>query len=130
MNLRSYNKIVIVGNVGKEPEINSSNTGVKIAKFSVATTESFNKGGEWKDVTEWFTCVAFNKLSDIVEKHIYKGAIVIVEGRIKTNKWTDKNGVERYRQEVIASEVILISKRDSKPKQQYSQQYQSEGEKF
>jgi single-strand DNA-binding protein len=100
----SVNKVILIGNLGRDPEIRSTQDGTRIANFSVATSESWrDKGsGERKERTEWHRVVIFNdRLVDIVEKYLKKGSKVYVEGALQTRKWTDNSGQERYSTEVV-----------------------------
>jgi single-strand DNA-binding protein len=100
----SVNKVILVGNLGRDPEIRSTQDGMRIATLSVATSENWrDKGsGERKERTEWHRVVIFNdKLVEIVEKYLKKGAKVYLEGALQTRKWTDNSGQERYTTEVV-----------------------------
>ena len=100
----SVNKVILIGNLGRDPEIRSTQDGVKIANFSVATSETWRdkNSGERKERTEWHRVVIFNeRLVDIVEKYIKKGSKVYLEGALQTRKWTDNSGAERYTTEVV-----------------------------
>lgn len=100
----SVNKVILVGNLGKAPEIRFSSDGGKIATFSLATSDSWKDKmtGERKDRTEWHRVVVFNdKLSEVVEKYLQKGSKVYVEGQLQTRKWTDQQGIERYSTEIV-----------------------------
>lgn len=115
----SVNKVILIGNLGKAPEIRHGNDGSKNATFSIATGESWKdkNTGERKERTEWHRIVVFNeKLAEIVERYVQKGSRVYVEGQLQTRKWTDQQGVERYTTEIVLSrfrgEITLL---DSKP---------------
>jgi single-strand DNA-binding protein len=98
------NKVILVGNLGKDPEIRSTNDGREIVNFSLATTESWKdkNTGEKKDKTEWHKIVVFNQgLIGIVKNYVKKGAKLYIEGQLQTRKWTDKNGVDKYTTEII-----------------------------
>lgn len=100
----SLNRVMLIGNLGKDPEIHSTKDGRKIANLSVATSESWKDKttGEKKEKTEWHRVVIFNEpLVGIVEKYLKKGAKIFVEGQLQTRKWTDKDGVEKYSTEVV-----------------------------
>jgi single-strand DNA-binding protein len=100
----SVNKVILVGNLGRDPEIRSTQDGMRIANLSVATSESWRdkSSGERKERTEWHRVVIFNeKLVEVVEKYLKKGAKVYVEGALQTRKWTDNSGQERYSTEVV-----------------------------
>lgn len=100
----SVNKVILVGNLGRDPEIRVSQDGSKVASFSVATSEVWKDkvSGERKDRTEWHRIVVFNpNLCDICEKYLHKGSKVYLEGQLQTRKWQDQAGVERYTTEVV-----------------------------
>ena len=110
----SVNKIIIVGNVGQTPTIRTAGE-TKIASFTVATTERFKD----KEETEWHNVSVFGKLAEVVEKYVDTGTQLYVEGRIKTEKYTDKNGVERTATRVIANTIQMLGgKKESQPAQQ------------
>lgn len=115
----SLNKVTIIGNLGKDPDIRFMPDGSRVASFSIATSESWkDKGtGERKDRTEWHRIVIFNdRLAEVVERYVKKGTKLYVEGQLQTRKWTDQTGVERYTTEVIIGKfrgdfVILDAKK-------------------
>lgn len=128
----SINKVIIVGNLGRDPEIRQTQDGMKIANFSVATSESWKdkNTGERRDKTEWHRVVIMNdRLSEIVEKYVKKGSKVYVEGQLQTRKWTDQSGMERYTTEILLSrfkgELHLLDSRgadmnDQQPQESYN----------
>jgi len=100
----SVNKVILVGNLGKDPEVRRTTAGDPIVNLSVATSESWRDkaSGERKEKTEWHRVVIFNKnLADVAEKYLRKGSKVYVEGQLQTRKWTDKDGAEKYSTEVV-----------------------------
>ena len=100
----SVNKVILVGNLGRDPEIRSTQDGTRIANLSVATSENWRdkNSGERKERTEWHRVAIFNdRLVDVVEKYLKKGAKVYIEGQLQTRKWTDQQGQERYTTEVV-----------------------------
>ena len=102
----SVNKVILVGNLGRDPEVRHSQDGGKIVTFSIATSENWRDkaSGERKEKTEWHRVVVFNdRLADVVEKYLRKGSKVYVEGQLQTRKWTDNNNQERYSTEVVLS---------------------------
>jgi single-strand DNA-binding protein len=116
----SINKVILVGNLGKDPEIRHTSDGTKIANFSVATSETWKDRttGERKERTEWHRVVIFNeRLSDVVEKYVKKGSKLYLEGQLQTRKWTDNNGQDRYSTEIVLSkfkgELTLLDSRGS-----------------
>ncbi len=116
----SVNKVILIGNLGKDPEVRSSQDGSKIVNFSIATSEYWKDKttGERKDKTEWHRVVVFNpNLCDVCEKYLKKGSKVYVEGQLQTRKWQDQTGVEKYTTEVILGrfrgELSLLDSRSS-----------------
>ncbi|MDR2106973.1 MAG: single-stranded DNA-binding protein [Holosporaceae bacterium] len=114
----SINKVILVGNLGKDPEVRTSQDGAKVVSFSLATSEYWKDkiSGERKDRTEWHRVVVFNpNLAEICEKYLHKGSKVYVEGQLQTRKWQDQAGVERYVTEVVLSrfrgELTLLDSR-------------------
>jgi len=100
----SVNKVILIGNLGKDPEIRSTNDGTKVASLTIATSENWKdrNSGERKERTEWHRVVIFNdRLVDVVERFVKKGAKVYIEGALQTRKWTDNSGQERYTTEVV-----------------------------
>src|ERR1700723_3026243 len=100
----SVNKVILVGNLGKDPEIRTLQSGTKVANLSIATSETWNdrQSGERKERTEWHRVVIFNdRVADVAEKYLKKGAKIYVEGSLQTRKWTDQSGQERYTTEVV-----------------------------
>ena len=112
--MASVNKVIIVGNLGKDPESRSFPDGSPVCNISVACTEKYkDKSGESKEVTEWVNVVFFGKLADIAADYLKKGSSVYVEGKLKTEKYTDKNGVERFATKVIASSMQMLGGKPS-----------------
>ena len=100
----SVNKVILVGNLGRDPEIRTLNSGDRVANLRIATSETWRDkaSGERKEKTEWHRVVIFNKnLAEVAEKYLRKGSKVYVEGALQTRKWTDKDGVEKYSTEVV-----------------------------
>ena len=100
----SVNKVILVGNLGKDPELRRLTSGDPVVNLSIATSESWRDkaSGEKKEKTEWHRVVIFNKnLADVAEKYLKKGAKVYIEGQLQTRKWTDKDGAEKYSTEVV-----------------------------
>lgn len=105
------NKVQLIGNVGKEPEIVNLESGKKLAKFSVATNESYKNGnGERITDTQWHNIVAWGKTAELVEKYVNKGKEVGVEGKLTSRSWDDKDGAKRYITEVVCNELLLMGK--------------------
>lgn len=110
----SVNKAILVGRLGRDPEIRFSTNGDPVANLALATSENWkDKNGEKQERTEWHRVVAFGKLADIIGKYLAKGAQIYVEGKIRTRKWTDNQGVEKYTTEIHADEMRMLgSKQD------------------
>lgn len=107
--MASVNKVILIGNVGNDPDIRATPSGETIANFSVATTDQWkDKAGAKQERTEWHRVVCFRKLGEIVESYVKKGTSIYVEGRIQSEKYTDKNGVEKLSFQVIADQIRLL----------------------
>ena len=111
----SVNKVILVGFVGKEPETRAFADGTGVTNFSLATSEKYkDKSGEWKEQTEWHNISCFGKLAEIASQYVHKGTQVYVEGKIKTNKYTDKSGVEKYAVNIVVSSLQLLGSKEAK----------------
>ena len=110
---KSVNKVILLGNVGKDPEFKMLPSGQGVANFSIATAERYkDKGGEWQERTEWHNLVAYARLAEIIRDYVKKGSKLYVEGRLTTRSWDDKEtGKKVYRTEVVMSELSLLSGR-------------------
>lgn len=110
---RGVNKVILVGNLGTEPETRYTPAGSAITNVSLATSESWSdkQTGEKVERTEWHRVVFFNKLAEIAGEYLKKGSKIYVEGSLKTRKWQDKSGVERYTTEIVASEMQMLDSR-------------------
>jgi len=109
----SVNRVILVGRLGKDPEIRSIPSGTSVAKFSLATDERFTeKNGEKQERTEWHNIVAWGKLAEICGQYLRKGKLVFIEGSIRTESWDDKEtGVKKYRTEIIAKDMQMLEKK-------------------
>ena len=112
--MAGVNKVIIVGNLGRDPEIKYTQSNVPVANFSVATSESWKdkNSGEWQEKTEWHRIVAWRHLAERAERYLRKGKQVYIEGRIETRKWTGQDGNDRYTTEIIAQQLMLLGRRD------------------
>jgi single-strand DNA-binding protein len=112
--MASVNKVIVIGNLGKDPEIRYSPNGGAICNVRLATTRNWKDkvSGEKKEETEWHSVVFYDRLAEIAGEYLKKGRPVYVEGRLKTRKWQDKEGVERYTTEIIATEMLLLGGRE------------------
>lgn len=105
------NKVQLIGNLGNAPEIRSTETGKKLARFSVATSETFkNNQGEKITETQWHNLIAWGKLAEIAEKHLNKGSEVAIEGKLMSRTYTDKEGNKKYITEVQVSELLMLGR--------------------
>ena len=111
---KSVNKVILLGNVGKDPEFRSTGGGTSVANFTLATSDRFQDAqGNWQDRTEWHNLVAFKRLAEIVRDYVKKGSKLYIEGKIQTRSWDDKEtGVKKYRTEIIALDISLLSSRE------------------
>ena len=117
----SVNKVILIGNLGKDPQVRSLNSGEKVVNFSLATSETWRDKatGERKEKTEWHNIVVFNEnIGKVVEQYCKKGTKVYVEGQLQTRKWTDQSGVEKYTTEVVLQrfrgELTLLDSRNAR----------------
>ncbi|MFN8579857.1 MAG: single-stranded DNA-binding protein [Gemmatimonadaceae bacterium] len=113
---RSLNKVMLIGNVGNDPEIRSTPNGGKVAQLNLATTRTWNgAGGDRQEKTEWHRCVLWNVkgsgLADVVERYVKKGDRLYVEGRVEYRQWQDKDGQTRYTTEINVREMVMLSGR-------------------
>ncbi|WGD35647.1 single-stranded DNA-binding protein [Olleya sp. YS] len=105
------NKVQLIGNLGQDPEIINLESGKKLAKFSLATNESYKDANGTKQTkTDWHNIVAWGKTADIIEKYVIKGKEVAVEGKLTTRTWEDKDGMKRYITEVVCNELLMLGK--------------------
>jgi single-strand DNA-binding protein len=113
----SFNKVIIVGNLGRDPELRYTPQGTAVCNFSMATTEKRrDKSGEYQDVTTWFRVTLWDKKAEVAAKYLQKGKPVYIEGRLKIDEWTDRDGKDRYTLDVTATDMQFIgsaSDRDS-----------------
>ena len=113
--MASVNKVILIGNLGKDPEVRYLPSGSAICNLTIATSrQSKDKvSGEKQEETEWHRVVMFDRLAEISGEYLKKGKSVYIEGRLRTRKWTDKEGVERYSTEIVAQEMTMLGGRDS-----------------
>jgi len=111
---KSVNKVILLGNVGKDPEIRSTSGGTMVANFTLATSDrQKDPQGNWQDRTEWHNLVAFGRTAEIIRDYVKKGSKLFVEGKIQTRSWDDKEtGAKRYRTEIIVNDLSLLSGRE------------------
>ena len=111
---KSVNKVILVGNLGKDPEVKYTPQGTAVAKITVATSSSYKDktSGEWQETTEWHNVVLWQRLAEIAGEYLKKGNKVYIEGRLQTRSWDDKqSGQKRYMTEVVANEMVLLGGR-------------------
>lgn len=107
--MSGVNKVILVGSIGRDPEVKKTSGGKTVASLSLATNESWKDGkGERQERTEWHRVVLFEKLAEIAERYVSKGSQVYIEGKLQTRKWSDKDGVERYTTEIVGSSLQLL----------------------
>ena len=112
--MSGVNKVILVGNLGKDPEIRYLDNGVAVANFSLATTENYkNKQGERVSQTEWHNIVFWRGLAEVAEKYLKKGDSVYVEGKLRTRRWEDKDGNPRYTTEILADNMTMLGNKRS-----------------
>ena len=106
----SVNKVILIGHLGKDPEMRYTAAGAPIASFSLATSEQWKdkQSGEKTDKTEWHNIVMFDKVAEIAGQYLKKGSLVYLEGKLQTDKWTDKEGVERYTTKIVANQMTML----------------------
>lgn len=110
--MASVNKVILIGNLGADPEVRSLDNGAKVASFRMATTERYkDRDGNLKENTEWHSVEVWRGLADVAEKYLRKGGQVYIEGRLRTRKWTDKTGADRYTTEIVGQEMTLLGGR-------------------
>lgn len=112
------NKVILVGNVGLDPEVRALESGVKVARVRLATTERYTdrQTNETKELTEWHTITLWRNLADVVDKYVHKGSQLYVEGSLRTREWTDKDNQKRYTTEIVATDMKLLGRRsDAQP---------------
>ncbi len=112
---RGVNKVILIGNLGNDPEVRYTPNGNAVATISLATSETWRdkQSGELQDRTEWHRVVFFNRLAEIVGEYLRKGSKIYVEGSLRTRKWQDKTGLDRYTTEIIANEMHMLDSRSN-----------------
>ena len=114
--MASVNKVILVGNLGSDPEMRQTSSGDPVCMLSVATSQNFkNRNGELQTTTEWHKVVLFRRMAEIANQYLRRGSFAYFEGQLKTRKWTDKNGLERYTTEIEVNELKLLDRQNSQP---------------
>ena len=110
---KSVNKVILIGNLGKDPEVKVTPSGTPVAKFTLATNERYkDKNGQWQDRTEWHNLVAWQRTAEIIGEYVKKGSKIYVEGRLQTSSWDDKStGEKMYGTEIFVNVLVLLSGR-------------------
>ncbi len=107
--MAGVNKVILIGNLGKDPELRRTTNGTSVASFSLATTERYNdRSGARQERTEWHNIVAWGKLADLANQYLKKGRSAYIEGRITTSSWDDKDGNKRYKTEITANQIQFL----------------------
>ena len=113
--MASFNKVLLIGNVGKDPEIKTFASGNKVANITLATTERYkDRNGEQKEETEWHSVQAFGKLADVVERFVHKGSLLYLDGKIRTRSY-EADGRTMYRTEILADHIQMLDRRENRP---------------
>ena len=110
--MRGINKVVLMGNLGKDPDMQFLEGNIAVAKFSLATTESYkDRSGKLLAQTEWHTVVLWRGLAELAQKYLHKGSLIYVEGHLKTRSWEDKDGNKKFATEILGDNLIMLDKR-------------------
>ena len=110
--MRGVNKVMLIGNLGKDPDMQFLDGNIAVAKFSLATTESYkDRSGKLISQTEWHTIVLWRGLAELAQKYLHKGSLVYIEGRLKTRSWEDKDGNKKFATEIVGDNLIMLEKR-------------------
>jgi single-strand DNA-binding protein len=107
--MASLNKVMLIGNLGKDPEVRYTTSGAAVASFSLATSERFkNRSGEWEERTEWHNVTLWGRQAEVAGEYLSKGKTVYIEGRLQTRKWQDRDGRDRYTTEVVGERMQML----------------------
>lgn len=110
--MRGVNRVMLIGNLGKDPDVQYLEGNIGVAKFSLATTETYkDRGGKLVSQTEWHTVVLWRGLAELAQKYLHKGSLVYIEGRLRTRSWEDKEGNKKFATEVVGDNLIMLDKR-------------------
>jgi single-strand DNA-binding protein len=116
---RSVNKVILIGNLGRDPELRYTPSGTPVANFSIATSERWkNADGELQEHTEWHNIVAWRRLAEIAGEYLHKGSRIYIEGKIRSRSWEGQDGQKRFRSEVVVDNLMLLDARSEQPGQQ------------
>ena len=110
---RGVNKVILIGNLGQDPEVRYMPSGAAVANVNIATTEVWNdrQSGQRQERTEWHRVVFFNKLAEVVQQYLKKGSKIYIEGKLQTRKWQDQNGIDRYTTEIVSNDMQMLDGR-------------------
>ena len=126
--MASLNKVLLIGNTGKDPEVRYTTSGTAVASFSLATSERFkNKNGEWEERTEWHNIILWGRLAEIAGEYLAKGKTVYIEGRIQTRKWQDRDGKDRFTTEIVGEKMQMLSRKDGSNHEETGQTHEGPG---
>ncbi|HYK47721.1 MAG TPA: single-stranded DNA-binding protein [Parafilimonas sp.] len=110
--MRGVNRVMLIGNLGKDPDIQYLEGNIGVAKFPLATTETYkDRGGKLVSQTEWHTVVLWRGLAELAQKYLHKGSLIYVEGRLRTRSWEDREGNKKFATEIVADNLIMLDKR-------------------
>lgn len=111
--MRGVNRVMLIGNLGKDPDVQFLEGNIAVAKFSLATTETYkDRTGKLISQTEWHTVVLWRGLAELAQKYLHKGSLVYIEGRLRTRSWEDKEGNKKFATEVVGDNLIMLDKRN------------------
>lgn len=111
-NMRGVNRVMLIGNLGRDPDLQYLEGNIAVAKFPLATTETFkDKNGNLVSQTEWHTVVLWRGLAELAQKYLHKGSLVFIEGRLRTRNWEDKDKVKRFSTEIVGDNLVMLDKR-------------------
>jgi single-strand DNA-binding protein len=117
--MKGVNKVILIGNVGRVPDIQYIEGNIPVAKFPLATTETYrDRNGAQASQTEWHTVVVWRGLAELAQKYLHKGSLVFVEGKLRTRNWEDKDKVRRYSTEIVADNLVMLDKRKDSEQEQ------------
>src|SRR5690349_11553444 len=114
--MRGVNRVMLIGNLGKDPDVQYLEGNIAVAKFSLATTETYkDRAGKLISQTEWHTVVLWRGLAELAQKYLHRGSLVYIEGRLRTRSWEDKEGNKKFATEVVGDNLIMLDKRSDTP---------------
>lgn len=129
--MRGVNRVMLIGNLGKDPDMQYLEGNIGVAKFPLATTETFkDRSGKLVSQTEWHTVVLWRGLAELAQKYLHKGSLVYIEGRLRTRSWEDKEGTRKFATEVVGDNLIMLDKRSDSSAGGASHQADNEPEGF